>query len=246
MQPCKTNIKKIIMLSLLIIFPPASFAILVVDVATEINTAITYAKEIEAIKHQLEQLDYERKNLAKLSHLRWDNAQSALDQLADVVNKSYSLAYSMADIDQQFRKLFPGYNQQATTDYAADYKNWVRTTQATMNGILDQVNESYKQIQEEATFAQMLADQAKKPTGRLQAVQIGIEIAAEQIAQIQKLKATMMAQANAQAEYYAYQSQKDAAQQQSVDAVVKNADFNFPSYQGDLQFGLIPKFSGGN
>ena len=51
-----------------------------------------------------------------------------------------------------------------------------------------------------------------------------------------------MAQANAQAVYYSYQSQKDAAAQQSVDMVVKNSDTKFPKYEEKPEFGLIPEF----
>jgi len=221
---------------------PSASALVVIDFATEINTAITYAKEAQAIENQLLQLKYEAKNIQGFNQQKWDNARSALQELSSVVNKSHSLAYSMSDVDQQFKQKYPGYAKQASTNYSSDYATWVKTNQTTMNGILDQVHQSYQQQKQEEALDQILADRAKTPAGRMQAIQVGNEIAAEQIAQLQKLKATMMAQANAQAVYYAYQSQKDIAQQQSVDAVVKNASSDFPQYRENKQFGQIPKF----
>lgn len=237
----------------LLLVTSTSFAIIPVeDIPNEINTHMTYLnsvqsliKEVTMIQNQLQQLQYEAKNLQGLSGQQWDNAQTAINQLNNAINQSNSLAYSMANVDQQFKQRYPGYNNQATTDYSSEYKSWVQTNQATMNGVLDQINASYQQQQQEQAMDQLLADRAKNPVGRMQALQVGNEIAAEQIAQLQKLKATMMAQANAQAEYYAYQSQKDAAQQKSVDAVVQKASDNFPQYQGDSKFGLIPQFGNG-
>lgn len=243
------KINPLAFLIILITISATSYAIPVEDFITESNTWATYLKEIQnltnqvtIIHNQLTQLQYEYKNLQGLSGQQWDTAQSALNQLNHAMNQSHALAYSMENVDQQFKQRYPGYNHQATTDYSSEYKSWVQTNQATMNGVLDQIHASYAQQQQEEAMDQILANRAKSPAGNMQALQVGNEIAAEQIAQLQKLKATMMAQANAEAEYYAYQSQKDAAQQKSVDAVVQKASNNFPAYQGNSQFGLIPQF----
>ena len=101
---------------------------------------------------------------------------------------------------------------------------------------------SYQEQQQEKRRDDILNNDAKSATGRMQAMQINNEIQAEQIAQLEKLKSTMMAQANADAEYHAYQTQKDADRQKSVDSVVQNSDVSYPQYQNNSQFGLIPRF----
>ncbi len=235
--------KKVFYILLLsFIFTEKGFSFPVEDLATEYSTAQSLVQEIESVKNQIQQLQYEASNSAGLKGQQWDNAQAALTQLSLVINKINSLNYSMSDIDSQYQQHYPGYTPQGINDYSTNYKSWVQTNQATMNGVLDQMNVSYEQQQQEIALDELLKNQASNPAGRMQAIQVGNEIAAEEIAQLQKVKATMMAQTNAQAEYYAYESQKDAAKQQSVDEVVQNADSHYTPYQDQSQFGLIPDF----
>lgn len=217
------------------------------NLVTSLKTATMVIQQIQQIQNQLQAIKYQATNLKTLSGQNWDNARQSLSQLGNAMQQGKSLAYSASNVDQQFKQRFPGYtgSQGSTSDYSGEYKKWVQTNQDTMNGVMDQINASYEQQSQEEALDQLLAQKAKTPQGRMQALQVGNEIAAEQIAQMQKLKATMMAQANAQAEYYAYQAQKDAAKQQSVDAVVKTSGAAYPQYQGKSQFGLIPQFGSG-
>ena len=245
---------KVLTVSLLLAMaaPPSALAMLPVidavnaklNLVTSIKTAMMVLQQVRQIQNQLQAIQYQATNLKTLSGQNWDNARQSLTQLSGAMQQGNALAYSASNIDQRFKKRFPGYtgSQGATTDYSSQYKGWVQTNQDTMNGVMDQMNMSYQQQSQEAALDQLLAQKAKTPQGRMQALQVGNEIAAEQIAQMQKLKATMLAQTNAQAEYYAYQAQKDAATQQSVDAVVNTSDATYPQYAGKSQFGLIPPF----
>ncbi len=217
-----------------------------INMMSYLKSAIMVIQQVQQIKNQLQSIQYQVSNLKHFSKQDWDNAHQALSQLGNAMQQGNALAYSASNIDQQFKQRFPGYSsgQGGTTNYSGQYKKWVQTNQDTMNGVMDQINASYEQQSREEAVDQLLAQKAKSTQGRMQALQVGNEIAAEQIAQMQKLKATMMAQANAQAEYYAYQAQKDAARQQSVDAVVKTSDASYPQYQNKSQFGLIPAFGG--
>ena len=244
----------LIILSILIAAQPVFAMIPVIDavnaklnLVTSLKTATMVIQQLQQIQNQLQSIKYQAANLKSLSGQNWDNARQALTQLGSAMQQGNALAYSASNVDQQFKQHFPGYSsgQGGTTDYSSQYKKWVQTNQDTMNGVMDQINASYEQQSREEAFDQLLAQKAKSTQGRMQALQVGNEIAAEQIAQMQKLKATMMAQANAQAEYYAYQAQKDAARQQSVDAVVKTSDASYPQYQNKSQFGLIPQFGNG-
>ncbi len=244
----------LIILSLLLIARSAFAMIPVIDavnaklnLVTSLKTATMVIQQLQQIQNQLQSIKYQAANLKSLSGQNWDNARQALTQLGSTMQQGNALAYSASDIDQRFKQRFPGYSsgQEGTTDYSSQYQKWVQTNQDTMNGVMDQINASYEQQSREEAFDQLLAQKAKSTQGRLQALEVGNEIAAEQIAQMQKLKATMMAQANAQAEYDAYQAQKDAARQQSVDAVVKTSDASYPHYQNKSQFGLIPSFGNG-
>lgn len=217
------------------------------NLMTSLKTATMVIQQIKQIQNQLRAIQYQATNLKTLSGQNWDNARQSLNQLGIAMQQGKSLAYSASNVDQQFKQRFPGYtgSEGGTLDYSGKYKERVQTNQDTMNGVMVQINRTYKQQSQENALDDALAQKAKTSQGRMQALQVGNEIAAEQIAQMQKLKATMMAQANAQAEYYAYQAQKDAVKQQSVDAVVKTSGAAYPQYQAKSQFGLIPQFGNG-
>jgi len=217
------------------------------NLTTSLKTVLISIQQVQQIQNQLQSIAYQTKNLKQLSGSDWDDTQQALNQLSAAIAQGRSLAYSASNIDHQFKTIYPGYqNQSSGTDYASDYKKWVQTNQDTMKGVMDQLSASYHQQAQEQAMSQRLAQKAQHTEGRMQALQVGNEIAAEQIAQMQKLKATMMAQANAQAEYYAYQAQKDAAMQQSVDAVIKTSDSVYPKYQEKTEFGEVPELGKGS
>lgn len=248
---------RIIYIFILILFlftTKTGFAIPVEDFATEyytmsafIKESLIYIDQARQLTAQIQSLQIDLKNIERLSDQKWDGAQQALNNLGNAIQQGNAIAYSMQNLDAQFKKQFPGYDNPAnqTNNYSQTYQKWIQTNQDTMQGVLDQINLSYSQLQDEKAVDDALASRAASPLGQMQALQVANEIAAEQIAQLQKLKATMMAQTNAQAEYYAYQGQKDAVQQQTVDAVVKNANPNFPNYQNNADFGLIPSFGDG-
>jgi P-type conjugative transfer protein TrbJ len=214
------------------------------DFLTEANTLQQVVKDAIMIQNQLTQLQYEATNLKTLGGQNWDDPQQALQQLANSVQQTNGMVYTSNNIDSQYKQIFPGYNAQATSNYSQNYQSWSQTTNNTLNGVLDEINMSYQQAQQEEQLNQQLSQQAQNTQGRMQAIQLGNTIAAEQIAQIQKLKTILMAQTNAQTAYYAYQTQKDTAQQQSMDAMVKNASDVFPSYQNNQALGLMPAFGG--
>ncbi len=244
------------LMSLLLGMSQVSFAIVPVidavnakfNLVTSIKSATMVIQQLQQIQNQIQSIKYQAENLKSFSDQHWDNARGALLQLGTAMQQGDALAYSAANVDQHFKQTFPGYSKKngATTDYSSDYKKWVKTTQSTMNGVMDQISVSYEQQSREEALDQLLSQKANTVQGRLQALQVGNEIAAEQVAQMQKLKATMIAQTNAQAEYFAYQAQKDAAQQQSVDAVIQTSSDAYPHYQDKSQFGLIPAFGPGD
>ncbi len=229
-----------------------SFGFIVEDIATERNTMMSYVKDAQSvinqatmIQHQVTSLQYQLRNLQNLSQLHWTNGEQSLNQLSGALNQVNSLNYTTNDLQSEYKKIYPGSDSKtATNDYQAAHKKWVATNQATMNGVLSQLQESNNQVKQESAQIDALKAQAKNPAGALQAAQIANELAAEQISQQQKLRATQMAAANAQAEYYAYQAQKDATTQQSVNQAVQGADDTYPQYQGKSEFGTIPEFGG--
>jgi P-type conjugative transfer protein TrbJ len=76
----------------------------------------------------------------------------------------------------------------------------------------------------------------------MQALQVGNEIASQQIDQMQKLREVVMAQTNAQVQYMAYKTQKAAQQHKQMQEIGQNADDTYPTYNGNSQLGEVPDF----
>jgi P-type conjugative transfer protein TrbJ len=223
-------------------FDPMNY---MVNLLTAERELASLGKMYTQIQNQVQMIEFQEQNLKNLTNQHFTNANDALLKLGDVMRRGQSLAYSANDVNTEFNKYFPGYNgdKKATTNYSKDYKGLVQTNQDTMQGVMNQLNQSYNNLQQENSSIEELKQRAKAPEGEVQTAQVGNEISAEQISQLQKLKATQMAAANAQAAHYAYQAQKDAIQQQTVDAVIQNADSTYPQYTNNPNFGLLPEFN---
>lgn len=216
------------------------------NLVTSVKTTAMLIRQIQQIQNQLRSIRYQADNLRALSGSRWDSVGRQLDQLGFVARPGHSLTYSSTDADGRFRQYFPGYTARpGTGGWSARYADRVRASQDTMRGVIDQTRADWSQRAREDELDRQLAERAASVRGRMQALQVGNEIGAEQVAQLRKLKATMMAIANAEAEYAAWRVQRDADRRRSVDAVIERSDASFRPYHDRAEFGLIPEFGTG-
>lgn len=239
----KTNfIKKTVVTVFLLAITTSTFAFPVEDLLAEFRLYLMYARQGQSLMNLQSMHRNQIGNTLGVSSLNWDNSYNDLNRLSSVMGQGNSLSYNNNNFGGQFSHLYPGDTGGATNNYSQDQRERIQATQSMMNGVISQMNMSYQEQQQEKRRDDILKNDAKSATGRMQAMQINNEIQAEQIAQLEKLKSTMMAQANADAEYHAYRTQKDAERQKSVDSIVQNADVSYPQYQDNAQFGLIPRF----
>ena len=81
-----------------------------------------------------------------------------LSQLAQVVQGGQALAYSMGNLDAQFRNTFPGYSFR-TSGYFNDYKKWSQTSLDTTMNSLRAVGLQGQQLNNaQAVLAQLRTD----------------------------------------------------------------------------------------
>ena len=76
--------------------------------------------------------------------------QADLNALAQIVQGGRALAYSLGNIDQQFRLTFPGYRTTPTA-YYLNYRNWSQTSLDTTVGTLRAAGLQGQQLQSEQT-----------------------------------------------------------------------------------------------
>jgi P-type conjugative transfer protein TrbJ len=166
----------------------------------------------EAFKHTADMV----RNSKNVTSQIFGSVMSDINQLASVVQGGMALAYSMANLDGQFRARFRGYAYNART-YYTDYRDWSQTTLDTIRGTLRAAGLQGQQLQNEQTVLAGLRNMAQSSTGRMEALQVANQIAEQQVQQMMKLRELMLADLQSKQTYQAQQVQKDAAREASVE-----------------------------
>lgn len=116
-----------------------------------------------------------------------------------IVVGGQQMAYSLSNMDQQFRNLHPGYgNYSNGFNYGDAYRNWSDTTRSSVMGSLRMAAVQADDLQSERDLMIALSDASSSADGQLQALQAGNQIGVAVVSQMQKLRQLQMAQLQAQ------------------------------------------------
>ena len=124
------------------------------------------------------------------------------------MERGKSLAYSMDDLDYQFREKFPGYIP--TKDYNEEYSTWVETTLDTLRGSLNTLNLQSKNLNKDEALMEEIEMLSNGAVGTDQVLQAGNMMTSQMVKQVMKLRELMLAQANSEQVYMAQQVNSDA------------------------------------
>src|SRR5580698_5278865 len=195
--------------------------------ATEITQLLNHAQLImqylrqaeqlaEAVKHTADML----KNSRILPGQVFGPISSDLNALASIVQGGQALAYSLANLDSQFKTRFPGYGYNGTA-YFTQYRNWSQTSLDTTLGALKAAGMQGQQLQSEQSVLSSLRSMAQTTDGRLEALQVMGQISEQQVQQLLKLRELMMADMSSKQSYQAAMIQKQAAGEAATERFFK-------------------------
>ncbi len=199
-------------------------ALEITQIANNVQLAGIQAKEIQQLIRLAEQVQNQLRMLRdiaiqarRLSKSDWGNAFEDLQRLAGIVRQGRALAYSLGNIDKIMRETYKGYQDYTGIILNQDtfrerHQTWNETTMDTLRGTLKAVNLQSAQFQSEETTLQTLQRLSQTAVGRMQAIQAGTQIAAQQVRQLQKLRQLQMAQMGMQAVFIAGQEDQKAAE----------------------------------
>lgn len=196
-------------------------------------------KQVALLKKEAQYLEAELMQL-KDSQYQWSNAQTLINQLGEVVEKSKGLAYSAATLDKQFKRNYPGY--EAPNDFSLQYQRNLEKSIHTINGMLQSMGLSAKDFKQENARLAFLQKQSQHAKGQTQAIQASSQIASEAVSQLQLLRQTMIAEANAEGVYFATQLQKEASQQAEMKKMLHRGSTKVPRYGSSGHALAIPPF----
>src|SRR5262245_1745975 len=191
--------------------------------ATEFTQTLNYGQLVNQYVRQGTQLAEQLKQTAdmfKNSQLQTGQVfgpiMTDINDLAAVVQGGMALAYSMANLDAQFRTRFRGYAYNART-YFTDYRDWSQTSLDTTRSTLRAIGLQSEQLLNEQTILESVRDMAQTAEGRMEALQVANQIAEQQVQQLMKLRELMLADLQSKQTFQAHQVQKEAATEAAVE-----------------------------
>ncbi|HDV4147664.1 P-type conjugative transfer protein TrbJ [Pseudomonas aeruginosa] len=211
-------------------YAPPAHAIYCSNCSTVWNQMMEYAKAVETSINTAKQLqqqinmyqDMVKQGLS-LPNSMFQSFQNDLARLQGIYNDSRALAHSMSNLDSQFRDQFKGYDSylksigQGTNNMPDRYQNWAQSSFDNARTAMESVGMNTSMFASEDAIITTLVQRSQSAQGRLQAIQAGNEIAAQQVQQLQKLREMIATNVTLQSNYIAQQTERqgvtDAADQ---------------------------------
>jgi len=192
---------------------------LVAQSSQQIQNQVTQiARLSEQIQNQLRIYDNMRQNTLQLPQHVWGQVEGDLKRLRAVVAQGQGIAFSMGNADDVLKQRFPSFadleaNLGSSNDFSSRYQTWSDTNRETIGATLRAAGLTAEQFSsEEATMVQ-LRTMSTTAEGQMQALQVAHQIAAQQVAQSQKLRGLVSQQVTMMATWYqSEQAAQDLAQ----------------------------------
>ena len=189
---------------------PSGFATEWTQLANNLQLVNSYIRLGEQLRQEILMVMDMTQNSAILPSQVFGLIGNDLARLAMIVQGGRALAYSMGNLDGEFRTRFPGYGYNAGAWYV-NYRDWSRTSLDTTLGTLRAAGLQGQQLQDEQVVLSQLRGMAQSSDGRMKALQVGNQIAEQQVQQMMKLRQLMLADLQSKQAFQAAQIQRQAA-----------------------------------
>ncbi len=172
----------------------------------------------EQIQNQLRIYDNMLQNTARLPQHAWGKIEADLRRLQKIVDTGRGVSFAMGNADDLLRQRFASYADFKTAlpdgkTFASQYQTWSDTNRDTITGTLRAANLTAEQFSTEEATMRSLRSLSETSDGQMKALQVGHQIAAEQVGQIQKLRGLVSQQMTMMGTWYqTNQTDKDLAQ----------------------------------
>jgi P-type conjugative transfer protein TrbJ len=190
--------------------------------ATEYTQLLNYVEligqleqQVLMVENQITQIADMAKHGITITDQLFGTVESDISNLRTIVNTGEALSYTMSNLDSTFRVRFPGYSP--STNYSTAYQTWSQTSLDSTRGALDAAGLQDSQFDSDAALLKTLQGQSQSAVGRMQAIEVGNQIAENQAEQLMKLRQLMMADMQSKAAYQGAQVQAQATTQANSD-----------------------------
>ncbi|WP_026187675.1 P-type conjugative transfer protein TrbJ [Ensifer sp. BR816] len=160
----------------------------------QIQNQLTQISQIaQQIETQLNIYHNLLQNTATLPSHMWGEIENDLEQLRSIVEQGQSISFSMANADDVLQQRFRSYanlktNLPDAASFSSTYQNWSDTNRDTIASTLKAASLTADQFGSEESTMLSLRSMSETADGQMKALQVGHQIAAQQVAQMQKLR----------------------------------------------------------
>ncbi|MBX5241894.1 P-type conjugative transfer protein TrbJ [Rhizobium sp. NLR22b] len=160
----------------------------------QVDNQLTQISQLaEQIQNQLKIYENMLQNTAQLPDHIWGQVESDLNQLRSIVDQGQGIAFSMGNADDVLQQRFQSYadlktNLPSNATFSSTYQSWSDTNRDTITSSLKAASLTADQFDSEEDTMSSLRSMSETADGQMKALQVGHEIAAQQVAQMQKLR----------------------------------------------------------
>lgn len=187
--------------------------------AEQVNNQITQITQLaEQIQNQLRAYENMLQNTAQLPNHIWGEVEGDLNRLQNIVAQGQGVAFSMGNIDDVLKQRFQSFADMRSglpngETFSSTYQGLSDTNRDTIGGTLKAANLTAEQFRSEESTMSSLRSMSETADGQMKALQVGHQIAAQQVGQMQKLRGLVSQQTTMMGTWYqSEQAQKDLAQ----------------------------------
>lgn len=185
----------------------------------QVDNQLTQISQLaEQIQNQLKIYENMLQNTAQLPSHIWGEVEGDLKQLRSIVDQGQSIAFSMGNADDVLKQRFKSYADLQTNlpnaeSFSSTYQTWSDTNRDTIGSTLKAASLTADQFDSEESTMSSLRNMSESADGQMRALQVGHEIAAQQVAQMQKLRGLVSQQMTMMGTWLqSEQTDKDLAQ----------------------------------
>ncbi len=181
----------------------AQFA--VYDAANHAENILQVARALQQINNQRLQIQYQLQALRKLGNATWRDIRPLVQQLDALMQQTQALAYSLANLDQQFQQTFGGWTRTSSNLLLPiNQRRQAERTLGTMRAALNVLSEQARQFATGQATLASIKGQMGGIQGHQEALELQATIDAFNAEEIALLRQTLVTQANIDAVYNAY------------------------------------------
>jgi type IV secretion system protein TrbJ len=192
------------------------------QLANNVQLVDQLARQVQLVQQAIQQSENMLLNTVGLDNQAWGETIAEIRRLNALLGQAKSLSFTGAGLDAQFAKKYGDYNSYVAQELgeeglAAQYQQWSADTNSSVLTTLKAAGLSAQQIEgEEDAHLKSLEDRATTAEGRMQAIQVGSQIAMAGVRQTQKLRQIVLMQTQLIANYIQRQSDREAGEAAAV------------------------------